>query len=207
MSVVRVRRATRSEAAERASSRPRGVQAHDSEPRGAAAVERRTDRPVTVILGPAPSARSGTWPSTPTVRSPHRDRGAWTGSPIREQMEDFKHAYTAVLHLLHETFNGSPRLLAVATGLMYGLKDEAVKLMKLESGDGETTVGPPFEWVPREQRHLSGSIEPKIDGRRAWAVTPKAGRNEVSQPNALKASHRTRARTRVKMVGASNAEA
>ena len=64
------------------------------------------------------------------------------------QMEEFKHAYTAVLHLLHECFNGSPRLLAVATGLMYGLKDEAVKLMQLDSGDGETTVGPPFEWVP-----------------------------------------------------------
>ena len=47
-------------------------------------------------------------------------------------MEEFKHAYTAVLHLLHECFNGSPRLLAVATGLMYGLKDEAVKLMQLD---------------------------------------------------------------------------
>ena len=84
------------------------------------------------------------------------------GSPIRAQMEEFKHAYTAVLHLLHECFNGSPRLLAVATGLMYGLKDEAVKLMRLDSGDGETTVGPPFEWVPPQQRHLTGSSEPKI---------------------------------------------
>jgi CDGSH-type Zn-finger protein/uncharacterized Fe-S cluster protein YjdI len=82
--------------------------------------------------------------------------------PVRAQMEEFKHAYTAVLHLLHETFNGSPRLLAVATGLMYGLKDEAVKLMRLDSGDGATTVGPCFEWVPPDQRHLSGSTEPKI---------------------------------------------
>jgi CDGSH-type Zn-finger protein/uncharacterized Fe-S cluster protein YjdI len=84
------------------------------------------------------------------------------GSPIREQMEEFKHAYTAVLHLLHECFNGSPRLLAVATGLMYGLKDEAVKLMELDSGDGRTTVGPPFEWVPPQQRHLIGSTSPRI---------------------------------------------
>ena len=45
---------------------------------------------------------------------------------------------------------------------MYGLKDEAVKLMQLDSGDGETTVGPPFEWVPPQQRHLTGSSEPKI---------------------------------------------
>ena len=84
------------------------------------------------------------------------------GSPIRAQLEEFKHAYTAVLHLLHECFNGSPRLLAVATGLMYGLKDEAVKLMRLDSGDGETTVGPSFEWVPPALRHLPGSTEPKI---------------------------------------------
>ena len=56
-------------------------------------------------------------------------RADWPdGSPIRAQLEEFNHAYTAVLHLLHECFNGSPRLLAVATGLMYGLKDEAVKL-------------------------------------------------------------------------------
>ena len=33
---------------------------------------------------------------------------------------------------------------------MYGLKDEAVKLMRLRGGDGKTTVGPTFEYVPRE---------------------------------------------------------
>ena len=32
--------------------------------------------------------------------------------------------------------------------LMYGLKEEAVRLMELPSGDGETTVGPSFEYVP-----------------------------------------------------------
>ena len=45
---------------------------------------------------------------------------------------------------------------------MYGLKDDAVKLMELPSGDGETTVGPSFEYVPPGERHLTGSIEPKI---------------------------------------------
>ena len=34
--------------------------------------------------------------------------------------------------------------------------------MQLPSGDGETTVGPSFEWVPPSQRHLSGSTEPRI---------------------------------------------
>ena len=79
---------------------------------------------------------------------------------------------------------------------MYGLKDEAVKLMQLDSGDGETTVGPPFEWVPPQQRHLSGSTEPKIvvvtDGpyivygnvplSRKKKVTSAAGR--LDQPGA-----------------------
>ena len=53
-------------------------------------------------------------------------------------------------------FNGSPRLLAVATGAMYGLKEQAIELMKLPSGDGETTVGPSFEYVPPELRHHVG---------------------------------------------------
>jgi CDGSH-type Zn-finger protein len=100
----------------------------------------------------------GVWNMRPNPRT-----ADWPeGSPIRAQLEEFNHAYSSVLHLLHECFNGSPRLLAVATGLMYGLKDEAVKLMRLQTGDGETTVGPSFEWVPPELRHLSGSTEPKI---------------------------------------------
>ena len=84
------------------------------------------------------------------------------GSEIREQMEAFNHAYSGVLHLLDETFNGSPRLLGVATGAMYGLKAEAIALMKLPSGDGDTTVGPSFEYVPPEQRHWIPGDERRI---------------------------------------------
>src|SRR5215831_11215475 len=62
---------------------PSGYTAHDSTT--PAVAERETDRPVTVILGPVLSARRGTWPSTQTVRSPHRNRTAWTGSPIHDQ--------------------------------------------------------------------------------------------------------------------------
>ena len=71
-------------------------------------------------------------------------------------MDEFNHAYSGVLHLLDECFNGSPRLLAVATGAMYGLKEQAIELMKLPSGDGETTVGPSFEYVAPETRHIAG---------------------------------------------------
>jgi hypothetical protein len=53
------------------------------------------------------------------------------GSEARMRMDEFNRAYCAVLHLLDECFNGSPRLLAVATGEMYALKHQAIELMGL----------------------------------------------------------------------------
>ena len=65
------------------------------------------------------------------------------GSPIREQMEEFNHAYSAVLHLLHEMLQRQP---AAARGRDRrdvraqgrGVEADAAP----DSGDGETTVGP-----------------------------------------------------------------
>jgi len=65
-------------------------------------------------------------------------------------MDDFNRKYSAILHLLHEGFNGKPKLLSVATGAMYELKKLANDLMKMPSGDGETMAGPSFEYVPKE---------------------------------------------------------
>jgi CDGSH-type Zn-finger protein len=93
------------------------------------------------------------WDAVHNMRPNPRTADYPRGSEIRAQMEEFNHAYSGVLHILHECFNGSPRLLTVATGAMYGLKEQAIDLMKLPSGDGETTVGPSFEYVPPEQRH------------------------------------------------------
>ena len=72
-------------------------------------------------------------------------------------------------------FNGSPRLLAVATGAMYGLKEQAIELMKLPSGDGETTVGPSFEYVPPELRHHVGK-ESTADRRPPQRPVPRLRR-------------------------------
>ncbi|MEV0136419.1 ferritin-like protein [Dactylosporangium sp. NPDC050688] len=73
------------------------------------------------------------------------------GSPIRVAQEDFNHTYCAVLHLLEQAFNGSPKMLAVATGTMYALKAQAQGLMEMSDGEG-TTAGPTFEYVPPELR-------------------------------------------------------
>jgi len=96
------------------------------------------------------------WDAVHNMRPNPRSKDYPQGSEPRTRMEEFNHAYSGVLHLLDETFNGSPRLLAVATGAMYGLKEQAIELMQLPSGDGDTTVGPSFEYVPLEQRHHAG---------------------------------------------------
>jgi CDGSH-type Zn-finger protein len=73
------------------------------------------------------------------------------GSAIRTAQEEFNHTYCAVLHLLEQAFNGSPKLLAVATGTMYALKAQAQALMRMPDEDG-TTAGPTFGYVAPEQR-------------------------------------------------------
>jgi CDGSH-type Zn-finger protein len=77
------------------------------------------------------------------------------GSAIRVAQEEFNHSYCAVLHLLEEAFNGSPRMLAVATGEMYGLRAQALALLQLPTEDGVTVAGPTFEYVEPAQRRWS----------------------------------------------------
>jgi CDGSH-type Zn-finger protein len=102
------------------------------------------------------------WDAVHNMRPNPRTADYPLGSEIRAQMDAYNHAYSDILHLLEETFNGSPALLAVATGEMYALKAEAIELMKLPSGDGETTVGPSFEYVSPEQRHRLPSTARRI---------------------------------------------
>ena len=102
------------------------------------------------------------WDAVHDMRPNPRTSDCPDGSEIHEELEAFNHAYSSCLHLLHRSFNRSPRLLAVATGAMYGLKEHAVRLMTLPTGDGSTTVGPSFEYVPPAERHLSGGEERKV---------------------------------------------
>jgi CDGSH-type Zn-finger protein len=95
----------------------------------------------------------------PMRRDPRVDDHA-PGSAIRMAQEEFNHTYCAVLHLLEQAFDGSPGMLAVATGTMYGLRAQAQALMRMPDGEG-TTAGPTFEYVPPELRRWSAG-----DGRR-----------------------------------------
>ncbi|WP_329537316.1 ferritin-like protein (plasmid) [Streptomyces sp. NBC_01450] len=73
------------------------------------------------------------------------------GSPIRTAQEEFNRTYCGLLHLLDQAFNGSPKSLGAATGMMYALKAQAQGLMEMPDADG-TTAGPTFEYVAPESR-------------------------------------------------------
>jgi CDGSH-type Zn-finger protein len=126
------------------------------------AVGRRHALGDTPQSGPTGEPFQVEWDAVHNMRPNPRTTDYRKGSEIRAQMEEFNHAYSGVLHLLDECFNGSPRLLTVATGAMYGLKEQAIGLMELPSGDGETTVGPSFEYVSPEQRHHAGKEAKRI---------------------------------------------
>lgn len=102
------------------------------------------------------------WDAVYNMRPNPRAQDYAEGSEIRAKMDDFNRTYSSILHLLHECFNGKPNLLAVATGAMYELKQQAIELMQMPSGDGTTTVGPSFEYVPPERRHPMAHLVRKI---------------------------------------------
>jgi hypothetical protein len=74
------------------------------------------------------------------------------GSAVRLAQEEFNNTYCLLLYLLEDTFNGNPAQIRDAVGAMYALKSQAQALMKMPSGDGRTTAGPTFEYVPLDQR-------------------------------------------------------
>jgi CDGSH-type Zn-finger protein len=123
---------------------------------------RRFQRGDTPRSGPTGAPIAVDWDAVHPMRINPRASDYSGGSEIRAGLDRFNRAYSGLLHLLHETFNGSPRLLRVATGGMYALKAHALALMQLPSGDGETTVGPSFDYVPRHQRHTHNADDPRI---------------------------------------------
>jgi CDGSH-type Zn-finger protein len=120
---------------------------------------RRGDTPQS---GPTGEALVVDWDAVWPMRPNPRTADYPEGGEARVRLEAFNRSYCALLHLLEQAFNGSSRLLAVATGEMYALRHQAVELMQLPSGDGETTVGPSFEYVPPELRHQPDRREQQI---------------------------------------------
>lgn len=116
---------------------------------------RRYQRGDTPASGPTGAAVTVDWGGIHPMRANPRTTDHAPGSAVRVAQEEFNHAYCGVLHLLEQSFNGSPGMLAVATGAMYGLKAQAQSLMLMPNEDGVTTAGPTFEYVPAAERRWS----------------------------------------------------
>ncbi|MFF0342674.1 ferritin-like protein [Kribbella sp. NPDC004875] len=88
----------------------------------------------------------------PTGVSPMQPNPRRSADPqVRAAQEEFDNTYCTLLYLLHQAFTGEPALIRDATRAMFGLKSEALKLMRL-SEDDSTTAGPTFRYVPPEDR-------------------------------------------------------
>ncbi|HEY1822669.1 MAG TPA: ferritin-like protein [Trebonia sp.] len=68
-------------------------------------------------------------------------------SAARRACRAFNYTYTSLLKTLHVAFNGTPRELKSAIGLMASLQQQATDMMAGKSTGG-TPVGPSFEWQP-----------------------------------------------------------
>jgi hypothetical protein len=70
-------------------------------------------------------------------------------SPARHACQAFNYTYTSLLKALHATFNGTPRELKSAIGLMGSLQQQAADMMT-GTTTGGAPAGPSFEWQPAD---------------------------------------------------------
>src|SRR5262249_39802200 len=105
----------------------------------------RGDTPKT---GPRGRALDVDWNAVHPVRDNPRSADYPAGSPVRMKMDAFNRAYSDMLRALHRVFNGEPSRMPSAVSGMRDLRTLAVELMATPSGDGTTTAGVSFEWMP-----------------------------------------------------------
>jgi CDGSH-type Zn-finger protein len=59
-----------------------------------------------------------------------------------------------MLRIIEKSFNGEPKLLGQAVGVMYELKILAKELMAIPAQDPTRTIGPSFEYLPRQTAEM-----------------------------------------------------
>ena len=123
---------------------------------------RRYRRGDTPQSGPTGDVVTVDWAGVRPMRPNPSTRQHPSGSAIRLAQEQFNRTYSTLLHLLEHAFNGSPRLLSVATGQMFALKAQAQDLMRLPTEDGTTVAGPTFEYVKPSDRHWSTGQDRRV---------------------------------------------
>jgi hypothetical protein len=113
---------------------------------------RRYRRGDTPQSGPTGEAISVDWDGVRPMRSNPRTTEHVPGSPVRTAQEKFNGAYCAILQVLEQALNGSPRILLTAIGAMFRLKSRAQALMQMPTEDELATAGPTFEYIAPDHR-------------------------------------------------------
>jgi ferritin-like protein len=95
---------------------------------------------------PVPLDPAGVWNLYPDAKAVDYA----PGSRARNLVERFNYSYTSLLRSLHSTFNGGPRILKDAIGLMFELRLLAADIVGTLVGDTGYTAAPTFEYTERE---------------------------------------------------------
>jgi CDGSH-type Zn-finger protein len=102
----------------------------------------------TPASGPTGRSFAIDWDAVYPMRENPKSSDYAPGTPIRLKMDEFNQRYSDMLRALHQVFNGAPAQMFAAVSAMRELKTLAQELMRMPSGDGQTTAGPSFEWKP-----------------------------------------------------------
>ncbi|HVK06506.1 MAG TPA: ferritin-like domain-containing protein [Armatimonadaceae bacterium] len=113
------------------------------------------------------------------------------GSAARVALHAFDRAYCDLLRRMHRAFNGEPEQMALAVGEMYQIKALAQDLVRMPTGDGVTTVGMSYLWVPPAQ------FEDLPDTARLEGVQPARVRVLPHGPYMVEGEVPLKVRTRV----------
>ncbi|KMN37707.1 MULTISPECIES: ferritin-like protein [unclassified Chromobacterium] len=93
---------------------------------------------------PVPYDEDGVYPM---VSNP-QDYDYQDNTQAKVRVEAFAYSYSSLLNALHQAFNGEPKRIDTAIGLMYDLKVQAVSLMETPVAPGsEQTAGPSYRYV------------------------------------------------------------
>lgn len=103
------------------------------------------DRPTDPPTGPTLSVDwDAVHPIQPNTKAEH-----YRGRPeIHARLEAFNQHYSDLLRQIEQAFRGRQEVLREAVVGMYALRDLAQQLANIPSGDGPTTLGPPFQFRP-----------------------------------------------------------
>ena len=112
--------------------------------------------------GPTGNTFEVDWDAVYNMQPNPRSSDYSVGSDVEVAMTRFNTAYSEMLGTLQQAFNGEPAKLPASIGSMMELKNLAVDLLRLPTGDGQTCAGPSFEYIAPEHRVASNTSQAKI---------------------------------------------